>query len=228
MTATTTAILVGLAVLVWPARRRLHPATGGAAPDVTDGRVPQASVTAELLLSVVEMISAQVRAGSAPTSAWLSALDVLGLPSPGPSADPQVWWDRAARSKTAQSKTARSKTARSEAAQSARSAGAAWRLAERTGAPLADALDGVATTLREEQALSADIAAALAGPQATARLLTVLPLGGLVLGELIGARPLDVLVGTDLGRCCAVLGAVLLLLSRWWMRRLVRAVARAA
>jgi tight adherence protein B len=157
------------------------------------------------------MVSAQVRAGAAPATAWRHSLDVLGVASPGPSADPLAWWEHAGGTSPA-----------------ARSAGAAWRLAERTGAPLADAFDGVATTLREQQALADDIAAALAGPRATVRLLTVLPLGGVLLGELIGARPLHVLLGTGVGRWCAVLGAALLLLGRWWMTRMVRAVAEAA
>ena len=209
---TVTAMLAALAVLAWPDRGRLLPVgAGGALTAAHEQPAPEVRLTADVLLSVVEMISAQVRAGAAPATAWRHSLDVLGLPSPGPSGDPLAWWDHAGRTSPA-----------------ARSAGAAWRLAETTGAPLADVLDGVASTLREQQALADDLAAALAGPRATVHLLTVLPLGGVLLGELIGARPTHVLLGTGVGRWCAVLGAVLLLLGRWWMGRMVRAVAGAA
>ncbi|WP_460461259.1 type II secretion system F family protein, partial [Angustibacter peucedani] len=104
----------------------------------------------------------------------------------------------------------------------------AWRLADRTGAPLADLLDGAAAAARDDRAVAGEVEVALAGPRATVRLLTALPLGGLALGQLMGAHPVLVLLGTTPGRACAVLGAGLLLVGRSWMRRLVSAVQETA
>jgi tight adherence protein B len=166
-------------------------------------------VDADQLLELVEMVAVQVRAGAAPTPAWRAALDVLGLGPVGPAVSPGDWLAEAGRRVPA-----------------ALAASAAWRLAERTGASLADVLDGVAGALRDDHAEAADVRAALAAPQATVRLLTVLPLGAVLLGELIGAQPLRALTTTGAGRACGLLGLLLLVLGRWWMRRLVRAVGR--
>jgi tight adherence protein B len=164
-------------------------------------------VDADLLLGLIEMVSVQVRAGASPTAAWHAALDVLGMGAAGQAAEPLAWLGSVGR--------------RVPAALAAR---AGWQLAQRTGAPLADVLDGVAGALRQESALAADVEAALAGPRATVRLLTVLPIGAVALGQLIGAHPLRVLVMTGPGQVCAVGGLLLLGLGRWWMARLVRGV----
>ena len=109
-----------------------------------------------------------------------------------------------------------------------RSLAAAWRLSEQTGAPLADVLDRLAVGLRQEAEVEAEVEAALAAPRATARLLAGLPLVGVALGELIGAHPLAVLVGTPMGRVCAVGGLVLAGVGQLWTRALVARVVRAA
>jgi tight adherence protein B len=98
---------------------------------------------------------------------------------------------------------------------------AAWSLSEDVGAPLADVLRTVADAIRQDGDVRADIEAALAAPRSTARLLAVLPLAGLGLGQLIGADPIEVLVATGIGRVCAVGGLVLALAGQWWTRRLV-------
>jgi tight adherence protein B len=115
----------------------------------------------------------------------------------------------------------------SEAA-AARCLAAAWQVAERSGAPMARVLERLADGLRTDADARGARAAAMAGPRATARVLTLLPLAGLLIGQLIGASPVSVLVGTPWGRVCAMAGAVLGGLSAWWTRRLVRAAERAA
>lgn len=105
---------------------------------------------------------------------------------------------------------------------------AAWRVAELTGAPTAGVLGRLADALRQDEDAEGSRAAALAGPRATARMLGWLPAAGLGVGQLIGAEPVAVLVGTPLGRVCAVAGAVLAAAGVVWTRRLVRAAEAAS
>lgn len=106
-----------------------------------------------------------------------------------------------------------------------RSLAAAWQVADETGAPLADVLDRLTDGLRQEADVEAEIEASLAAPRATSRLLGGLPLAGIAMGELIGAHPLAVLVGTTPGRVCAVGGLLLGLAGQLWSRYLVARVA---
>jgi tight adherence protein B len=99
---------------------------------------------------------------------------------------------------------------------------AAWEVADRTGAPTADVLRRLAESMRSEADARGARGAAMAGPQATSRVLTWLPLGGLAIGQLIGADPIAVLVGTGVGRVCLVMGAGLTAAGAVWTRRLVR------
>ena len=102
---------------------------------------------------------------------------------------------------------------------------AAWRVAERTGAPVADVLDRLAASLRADADAAAAREAALAAPRATARLLVALPPAGLVLGAAIGADPLTVLTTTAPGRVCAVVGVAATAAGAVWTRALVRAAS---
>ncbi len=101
-----------------------------------------------------------------------------------------------------------------------------WALSERHGAPLVDVLDVVVGALRDRARMDAAIEAALAAPRATARLLGVLPMGGLVLGELVGVHPLSVLLGTPAGRVVGCAGIACTYAGQVWMRRLVAGVTR--
>jgi tight adherence protein B len=60
----------------------------------------------------------------------------------------------------------------------------------------------------------------MAGPRASAAVLAGLPVFGVLLGELSGARPLHVLVGTAEGQVLLVLGAVFLASGLWWTKRI--------
>ena len=100
-----------------------------------------------------------------------------------------------------------------------------WALTEQHGAPLVDVLDVVVGALRDAARTDAAVQTALAAPRATARLLGVLPLGGLVLGELVGVHPLAVLLGTGPGRVVGCAGLACTAVGRIWMRRLVAGVS---
>lgn len=100
----------------------------------------------------------------------------------------------------------------------------AWQLAERHGAPLADLLESVRRDLARRCAFQRDTAAKLAGPRATAGVLVVLPVLGLVLGEGIGAAPLALLTGTWYGQLLLVVGTALLCAGMLWTIRLTTSV----
>ena len=106
-----------------------------------------------------------------------------------------------------------------------RALAAAWQVAARVGAPPAVVLERLAVSLREEADLADATATAMAGPRATAQVLAALPPLGLVLGQLVGASPVQTLVGTPAGRACAVVGMLLTAVGWWWARLLVRRAA---
>jgi tight adherence protein B len=105
-----------------------------------------------------------------------------------------------------------------------RLAGSAWSLCDAMGSPLAPTLATVVTTVRQRRELQRRIDAALAGPQATVRVLSVLPALGPVVAVLVGV-PVEQLYAGSAGLVALASGAALLLLGRWWCRRLVRSVA---
>jgi tight adherence protein B len=97
---------------------------------------------------------------------------------------------------------------------------AAWRLAERTGAPIADLVERIEADARAMDRASAAAAAQAAGARATAWLLAGLPVGGIALGYSIGADPLEVLLHTPIGAACAVGAIALQVAGLAWADRL--------
>ncbi|WP_300012305.1 type II secretion system F family protein [Pseudonocardia sp.] len=85
----------------------------------------------------------------------------------------------------------------------------AWALADRHGIPLAELLAGVRADLRWRLQFAGRVRAELAGPRATALVLTTLPLLGVALGQLVGADPLAVLRDGPLGQVLLVVGVAL-------------------
>jgi tight adherence protein B len=102
---------------------------------------------------------------------------------------------------------------------------ACLEVAERSGAPLAAVLARYA--VQRESQLDSDAArdTALAGPRATVRLLSWLPLFGLAVGYLIGVDPLAVLLASVPGIAALCAGVLLMAVGRIWSSRLVRAAA---
>lgn len=101
---------------------------------------------------------------------------------------------------------------------------ACWRVAAERGAGFAPALDRVAAGLRAEESGHRELEAELSGARTTARLLAALPAVGILLGQGVGADPLDVLLHTPLGIACLVLGLVLIALGLNWTDRIARDV----
>ena len=102
----------------------------------------------------------------------------------------------------------------------------AWQVGTRTGAPMADLLDQVATALRSDQSVERTVASELAGPRATGRVMAVLPLCGIGLGYLLGGDPIGFLLGGPLGWACLIGGAVMAAAGVLWIEALARQVGR--
>ena len=98
----------------------------------------------------------------------------------------------------------------------------AWRLAVETGAPMAGVLDQVALALRRDEAMQRTVAAELAGPRATGKVMAVLPFCGLGMGYLLGGRPIEFLLGGPVGWTCLLGGVVLACAGVLWVARLAR------
>ena len=97
-----------------------------------------------------------------------------------------------------------------------------WSLAERHGIPLADLLAGVHDDIRWRVRFGAGVRAELAGPRATAGVLTALPALGVGLGQLMGADPIGVLRGGVLGQALLVVGVGLIGAGRAWTEQILR------
>ncbi|MDQ3627948.1 MAG: type II secretion system F family protein [Actinomycetota bacterium] len=97
---------------------------------------------------------------------------------------------------------------------------AGWEVAVRSGAGLATVLDRIAAALRDDQDVRREVAASLAAPRATARMLAVLPVFGLGLGMSIGADPVGVLVASLPGALCLALGSALAVGGLFWVERI--------
>lgn len=103
---------------------------------------------------------------------------------------------------------------------------ACFDIAEASGCPLADVLSRFAAQLDAEDDAEAARQTALAGPRATVRLLTLLPVLGLGLGMVLGVNPLQTLLGTPFGMAALGAGVALTVAGRVWSARLVRSAAR--
>ncbi|WP_405428103.1 type II secretion system F family protein [Micromonospora sp. NBC_00617] len=97
---------------------------------------------------------------------------------------------------------------------------AAVRLADRTGAPLAELVERIEADARATDRGLAAAAAQAAGARATAWLLAALPVGGIGLGYGIGVDPLAVLLHSTVGGACAVIAVALQIVGLLWAERL--------
>lgn len=100
---------------------------------------------------------------------------------------------------------------------------ALFAVATRAGAPLVPALQAEALALREraQHAREAEIAAT--GPRMTAKVLALLPAGGVVLAFALGFDVLAAMTRSSLGIVGAIVGVLLGVGGALWTRRLVAA-----
>lgn len=102
----------------------------------------------------------------------------------------------------------------------------AWELAERAGAPIAALALRVSSSLAEVEQNRAAVAAELASPRASGRLLAALPLLGLAMGTLAGGEPLGFLLGTLPGQFCVLGGVGLAAAGVLWTEQLANRASR--
>jgi tight adherence protein B len=98
-----------------------------------------------------------------------------------------------------------------------------WRIGVERGGLLTNAIEGLSEALRDEQSHREEVLLQLAGPRATARLLSALPVVGLAMATALGAHPLSFLLTTPPGAVCLILGCGLNALGLWWTSHLATA-----
>ena len=99
---------------------------------------------------------------------------------------------------------------------------AVWWVATESGSPLAECLRACAESFHRQGDTERDIAVALAGPVLTARMVSFLPLVGLLFGMALGFDTLGTLTGNPIGWALLSGGALLMGLGAAWSRRLSR------
>lgn len=111
--------------------------------------------------------------------------------------------------------------ARQPGAEGLTGAAACWQVAVEGGAGLARGLERIAAGLAAERDQREELRAQLAGPRATASVLALLPVGGLLMGGALGADPLGVLLHTPAGWGCLAVGGLLEWGGVVWTARIV-------
>jgi tight adherence protein B len=101
-------------------------------------------------------------------------------------------------------------------------AAGALALSASVGGHAAEALDGLAASLRARQAVAAEARALSAQARYSAWVIGLLPLGWLAVTTVTDPRTLSDLVATDFGRVCAAAGVGLELLGALWIRTILR------
>jgi tight adherence protein B len=103
---------------------------------------------------------------------------------------------------------------------------ACWTVAAQAGSGLADAVSRLADAARVEEDVRVQLETQLAGPRATARMLGLLPVIGLLIGSSLGADPLTWLTRTPAGLLCLAAGIALTALGMAWTGSIARHVER--
>lgn len=116
--------------------------------------------------------------------------------------------------------------ARAPGAGELRLVAAAWQVAHRSGAGLADALEQVGRGVRARRRTARLVAAELAPAHATARMMAALPLVFVLAGSGLGGDPVAFLTGSTPGLACLSAGLALSYVGLEWLQRIADAVLR--
>lgn len=95
-----------------------------------------------------------------------------------------------------------------------------WGLAVQHGLPISALIRAAYSDLVERERFSERVDASLAGARATAAILAVLPVLGVALGELFGARTIELLLGSGVGGLLLVAGVILACGGLLWSDRI--------
>ena len=192
--------VVGLAV--W--RRRRH-------------RARRRHEEGQLLAAALEILVGELRVGAHP----LQAFTVAAAESAGPVGDSLR--AVAARARLGADVVAGLESAAAESAVPAywQRLAVFWELAVQHGLPMSVLIRAAHRDVVDRQRFAAQTGAALAGARATAAILAGLPALGIVLGQLIGAAPLEFLFGPGVGGAFLVVGVGLIGAGLWWADRII-------
>ncbi|OBG33646.1 type II secretion system F family protein [Mycobacterium sp. E3198] len=100
-----------------------------------------------------------------------------------------------------------------------------WQLAGDHGLAIATLMRAAQRDIAERQRFSARVTSSMAGARATATILAGLPALGMLLGQLIGARPLSLLLGGHTGGWLLVVGSTLACGGLLWSDRITDRLA---
>lgn len=214
-----------------PAGTRSESRSGPRLPGITLSRTPKDSAgESEDYAKLVRQLSALLRAGCSNPAA-LETLENIWIEAPG-SAGRDI---HAGCARTLTQLRTGGTLRAGLAAHAATSkhqprlwARLAWcfAISERSGAALADLLDQLAGEIESSADMRRALDVALAGPRATSRLLTFLPLVGLGLGQLLGVNPVAVLTTHPMGRVALLAGVLLWLANRFWCKLMLARIIR--
>lgn len=99
-----------------------------------------------------------------------------------------------------------------------------WDIGYRSGIGLADVLQQLCQGEARSREVQRTLQVELAGPRATARLMSLLPLLGIALGMMLGASPLEWLTTTPIGLAVLASGIGANIAGYRWIRVIVQRV----
>ncbi|BBY40577.1 hypothetical protein MMAN_47110 [Mycobacterium mantenii] len=184
-------------------------------------RIRRAATEGHALHTALEVLVGELRAGSHPVRAFCVAADdtggavavslrsvaararlgadvAAGLAAAGRSSALPTHWERLA---------------------------LCWRLASDNGLGIATLMRAAQRDIAARQRFSAQVSSSMAGARATAAILAALPLLGVLLGQLIGARPLGFLLSGHAGGWLLLIGSTLACVGLLWSDRIADRVA---
>lgn len=172
------------------------------------------------ILAVIDSLRAQVKAGGSLEEAFADQMDdePIFLTPRMPNREQLQDMMRARLD---------AKETREQADQAAAELNLACQLIGALGCEATHCLDAVASSYRRNRMLKTLKDNAFTVPKSTVKLLSLLPLATLVLGELMGASPIAFLLGKTAGHVCLVLGTGCYMLGMLWMRTLMDNVVAA-
>lgn len=179
---------------------------------LTRWRARVAAKRAKEVASAARLLSSLLRSGQIPTASLREA-----------AADFPVLHQAAAASEMgAEVAPVLERTAKAPGAEGLMTVAAAWRVSERSGAPVAGVLQRVADSLRLEQQIAEVVETELAAARASGHIMAVLPFGAVGLGFFAGVNPLEFLFGEVLGQWLSTAAVVLVAVGVVWIERLAR------
>ncbi|MEV0830642.1 type II secretion system F family protein [Nonomuraea rubra] len=184
-------------------------------PTATPTPARRAEAWRRASIELCQSLAAELSAGRTPSDALTRAVTAVDLPDPA-LLRPVI----AAARDGGDVSAALTSSAPQEGGEGLRHLAACWEVSTTAGAGLASLIDRVAHTLRTAQAHRQDVAAQLAGPRTTARMLAALPALGLLMAAALNMHPLSFLFGTLPGLMCLLAGVTLDVCGLWWTTRM--------